>query len=757
MPKTERRKKELKEKKPRLGTIPRISERISNKWIFIVLFIVAYGVFYFFLREKLPFTPDFGSSDAFHSNVSFKYTLWQSLRKGILPFWTDKLAGGFPLIAETQIGAFFLPHYFIFPFFSIFSHAYIFLFAFHLFLLSSGIFMLLSLLSVQSFLSFLLAVTFTWCGAISFRWVHFNSLQVISLYPWLFWAYFNWNSTQKKRYTMLMTFIVCQMIFAGHMQTTFIALLGLIGTYLFLNYPLYFKKTVVFISSIFFGILLAAPQIAPTVLFSFYSTRSFTNSYQFVVSYLFNTKDLIGFFSSIGLGSPQYATYAIGKMGDRIYWENTPYLGELFILTIILAGIYSGIGHKKQPYIRIFLSLFIIFLLLAFGGDSPLYFLFGITPFNMFRTPARYLIGAVFFLILYASLLFKEIIKKRTIISLFIFIALSVNCYVLIKTAFSYNIFIDSKRLFSSLSTFSKIDSQSHYITFAGNEEWLKIFSTKGWKSNKDVETYLFINSALLPNSNLITGNSSFDVYTGGLKIRRNEYLKSLINDTLAQFTKRQDSNMGNRLEDMLQLYGIESIISFTPLYLPHFTPVQTVKKGTITATLFKNPLSKNNLFYVPQTVKSFSYLEDVENEIAQETVSERISFAESLPSGIKQDVQNVGVQIIKNEDHYVKSTIRAKDKKFIAIKKGWYPEWQLLIDGKENPIYKTNLIHMGFYIPKGSHTVELMYVPQSFYIGCGVALLGIIVAAFISRQSFRRSPPIRKATEKSSEALSRF
>ncbi|MCX6731361.1 MAG: hypothetical protein NTZ55_05950, partial [Candidatus Roizmanbacteria bacterium] len=162
MPKTSKKKKELRLKKPRFGTMPKISISARNKWMFIALFIVAYGIFFIVLKDKLPFTPDFGSSDAFHSNVSFKYYLWQSIRSGVLPFWTDKLSGGFPIIAETQIGAFFLPHFIIFPLFSTFSHAYMFLFAFHLLLLSVGMFLLLLLLQIPSLLSFLLALTLTW-------------------------------------------------------------------------------------------------------------------------------------------------------------------------------------------------------------------------------------------------------------------------------------------------------------------------------------------------------------------------------------------------------------------------------------------------------------------------------------------------------------------------------------------------------------------------------------------------------------------
>jgi len=399
------------------------------------------------------------------------------------------------------------------------------------------------------------------------------------------------------------------------------------------------------------------------------------------------------------------------------------------MLLLLIGSVYYFVMRKKQSFVHIFLLLSFIFLILAFGGDSPLYFLFGMFPFNMFRTPSKYLLVSVFFLILYASFIFKEIIKKQRIVLLFVYCALVVNCCILIRTAFNYHVFVDAQKLFSTLNKYSNISSDSSYFIFGGGEEWLKTFSARGWKTNKDRDPYLFMNSALLPNSNLIAGLSTFDVYTGGLKMRRSEYLKSTITTFLSEYSmKQEDETSSIKFEHFLQLYNIGTIISFKPLFLPHFNQIKSETKYGITITAMQNLESKSNLFYVPHTVKSLLYIEDVEKEIAQETVSEDNSFTESLPATIKQNARDVNIKIIKQNDQLLKSAIGTKEKKFIVVKKGWYPEWHLFIDGKESVIYKTNLIHMGFYVPSGHHIVEFVYIPTSFYVGCGTALLGIIV-----------------------------
>lgn len=597
-------------------------------------------------------------------------------------------------------------------------------------------FLLLTVLQIPSILSFLLALTFTWSGAISFRWVHFNFLQVISLVPLLFWAYFNWNGSGKKRYVFFISFLISQMIFAGHMQTTFIFLLGLVSTHLLLNYPFKLVKTLYFFCMVLVGFILAAPQIIPTVQFAIYSARSFTNSYQYVVSFLFNSRDLIGFFSSKAFGTPLNGTYgSLMTAGNRIYWENTPYIGELFLITLFLSALYYLFISKRQLHTWIFLLLSFIFLLFAYGGDSPFYFLFGLFPFNMFRTPSRYLLVSVFFLILFSGYILKSVVKKHTLLLIFVYCILIVNCIALVKTAFTYQLFIDSKQLLSTLKTYSTIiPVGSHYFTFGGNEAWYNTFSTKGWNTKQDIDTYLFLNSALLPNSNLINDLSTFDIYTGGLKMRRNEYIKSIILGSLTELTKEQQApTLGIKLEKMLQLYNIGTIISLQPLHLPHFTQIQSRSMNNTTITLWQNKEYKNNLFYVPNQIKSLSYLEDIEKEIAIETVSEKNTFAESISNTINQKDALLNVQILKNSDQHLKSVVTTPGNRYIAIKKGWYPEWHLYIDGKEFPIYKTNLIHMGFYISKGRHTIELIYIPTSFYVGCIIALFGVLIGAIIA------------------------
>ena len=77
--------------------------------IFIILLLVVSCLY--FARLFLPdlsifITPDSTLSDIINMNFSLKSILSQSLKNGEFPYWNWMIGNGFPLIGESQIGAF---------------------------------------------------------------------------------------------------------------------------------------------------------------------------------------------------------------------------------------------------------------------------------------------------------------------------------------------------------------------------------------------------------------------------------------------------------------------------------------------------------------------------------------------------------------------------------------------------------------------------------------------------------------------------
>src|SRR3989338_6217937 len=97
--------------------------------IFALLLIVCIFFFkLFYPHVSLFTTPEYNGSDTTNFNIPVKHVLWQAYRSGEVPLWEKGIGTGFPLLAETQIGYFFIPNiliYSLFPFAIAFNLGYV--------------------------------------------------------------------------------------------------------------------------------------------------------------------------------------------------------------------------------------------------------------------------------------------------------------------------------------------------------------------------------------------------------------------------------------------------------------------------------------------------------------------------------------------------------------------------------------------------------------------------------------------------------
>ena len=79
------------------------------------------------------------------------------------------------------------------------------------------------------------------------------------------------------------------------------------------------------------------------------------------------------------------------------------------------------------------------------------------------------------------------------------------------------------------------------------------------------------------------------------------------------------------------------------------------------------------------------------------------------------------------------------------------YPGWRATVDGKPAEILATNYILHGLSLPAGSHQVEMVYRPRSFYYGLTASLLTAVLVVLLFLR-YRRLFPVRKYTAESAD-----
>jgi len=78
---------------------------------------------------------------------------------------------------------------------------------------------------------------------------------------------------------------------------------------------------------------------------------------------------------------------------------------------------------------------------------------------------------------------------------------------------------------------------------------------------------------------------------------------------------------------------------------------------------------------------------------------------------------------------------VAAPGNAFLATAETHYPAWQAYIDGKQAPVYYTNVAFRGVFLPAGRHRVEMRYSPAEFEASALVSLAAALLLFFAARR----------------------
>lgn len=317
------------------------------------------------------------------------YPYWDAaataLRTGRVPFWNPELFMGAPLLANSQVGFFYVLNW---PFWLTLDapqavKATIIL---HVFIAAVGTYLAgRRLLDLSRVAALLAATLFALGGYLTAQVEHVNQLQGLAWLPWFFVALTPAlrSGASGRGFDLLASFPAASALFAlqlaaGHTQTAFISGVAA-GAWLLV---LLFQRSqragalralLVFGASAVFALALAAAQLAPTLELAGLSSRrgglSLAEALSFSWHPLHLTRSLL----------PAY--------GQSLFTEYVAFLPLTALALAIL-----GVRQWRKPFVLAFAVLALLGLLLALGRFNPAYWLLARLPgFDLFRAPARWL------------------------------------------------------------------------------------------------------------------------------------------------------------------------------------------------------------------------------------------------------------------------------------------------------------------------------------------------------------------------------
>lgn len=712
-------------------------DRLKRYWPY--LFLLLFTIIFFNKLLISPLSIFSTPGDIAYFNYPLKNFLAESLKNHQLPLWNSQIGTGFPILADSPVGTFYLPNLVLFYFFptsTAFNLSYIFLFV----TTSFGVYALCRTYQLSKFSSLFASLAFTFSGFFIARIIHTSFIQVVSLLPWGFWLIEKTIITQKKRYLFLFSFLISQLVFIGYLQAVIYSLTAqfiyFIVRIFLVNRPQtkILLKSVEFILMVLLGLGMAAVQIFPTLELLQHSTRSSGLNIAESFTWSGSPKILLMFFNPFFFGNLSKGTfYYHDTLG--FYWENVAYSG---LLTPFLAAASFFFVKKNRWLVVFFIFLVILSLLLAIGQYGPLHVIFTIPPLSYFRIPARFLFLSSFGFSILAALTIDALENKKIkilwILGLIFVIIISLDIF---KSWYSFN-------TYTKISQFEKKPDSVLFLkeyNFSGERVtslWPYLINpplkTKGGWANQN-EEYISNFFTLQPNVNLIFHTSSSDFYTSfttrRMQVFRDFYVAGIgrVNDENAEINKLA--------MNLLKLQNVGYIITHYSIKNDELETIYSLDSNSKSANytiyklrnhyprlrmVYQNVLVKN----VPELIEKMS---DVKTDFSKTVLLEK-------PITTKKGQGSFQVGKLVDNHTRLDFTVESDSDGFLVIADTYYPGWKAYVDGKETEILAANVNQRAVYLEKGEHHVVFSYEPKSLKIGLLITLVahGILLTIFASK-----------------------
>ncbi|OGG01845.1 hypothetical protein A2Z33_01170 [Candidatus Gottesmanbacteria bacterium RBG_16_52_11] len=714
--------------------------------LFIICISLLFHIRIFLPELSIYATHEVGINDIWHFNYPMKDLLSKSLHSYSLPVWTDLIGGGFPVLAEGQVGTFNLLNLTLFgllPTPWAYNIAYIALFS----ISGMGMFLFCRRKRISYTASLIASISFMFSGFFVSHISHFVLLQSAVFFPILVYSADILLEGKKYAGFIMFSLFLSQQIFSGFPQMVFISLLFIMfyGIFRSLAERIPVSRLILLCLAIAAGFFLSSAQIFPTYEMAKLSYRSVGLDVGELLYYKFPASHFLLFLSPFAFGNPQTGSYPTANLiNGSLFWESACYIG---ILPLLFAGI--GLWRwRRIPAGAFYLLALIFFGLLMIGGSGPLYFLLTMPGFSFFRFSSRYLLVFLFLLCVLAAYGFDFLIGnlKNTgrILKIIIpGVLISLVLFDLFRTWFSYHPVIPYSQFLpdpESAAVLKKTGSGTVYSFKSNSAVFEEYTSTLSGKLNR----YREYRNYLIPDSNILYGIPSVNYYAALFPTRIGEINALLGNEYMLESTPA--ARLTDASVRTLRIRNVSTVLSPLPLENDTLSPAVSpgirlpVSQRQLYIYRLNNTLPKYKAYTAlrpVRTLEDFSKIFvsrtfDESGELIVENEFPRISQTEQLKFSFFPEYYS---------GTYEKTAVEVNQDAILSVAKSYYPGWTAAVDGVPTAVFPVNLFNIGLLIPEGRHTVELRFEPDSVRTGIGITIAGYLIILLAILFRWKRRP----------------
>lgn len=720
---------------------------LKDHGFFIVAFTFTIAVF---LYPLISMKSSFLYGDNFVQFYPWFKCYSESIKHFSLPYWIREMGGGFPLMAEGQIGGYYplnLAIFFALPFKAAYNYSII------LHFILGGVFTYLYARKAGADKDggYLASLLFCFGSAYAGCFYNIITLHTLVWFPLALLLFEIFFDNGQFRYIILAGLTLGMQFLAGFVQ------MAAYSAFFYLAYFLYRAvlirsgvKKVVFSVVLFFVscIVVASPQLILTFQMASLSGRK-NPTIGFALWRSFSPLGLLG------LVFPQALSFS-----------TTHFYVGIVSLAFIIYGFYVA---RRSPLMKAVILILFLSIFFAFGWFNPVYVLMlKMTKLYFFRNPSKFLFFGAFALSIISGLGYTNLFKdddvegRSRIVFLFrsILIASAAAFFItkysllLLKPKiidlghslvenFIYNKPHHRYPLSYYLSNFDSL-----YGTILSGFSFSDIFTIISWLF---IIVAIFIIPILIEKrmralciSLIFIDLAVFSFY--GIGYRGN----------LASFTTLSPEAPGifNILKSDPEIfrilpfgiksgklpnwsipnanaiYGLDSVACYTPLagesYKNRFAGLEIVDDSLGLKMPDEKAIGENlenirfmNVKYIISNMAlNANFLEEIKTEKGAflyrlKDHFPRVFFSRDIDKGFKA-LSLSGIKISSYKNGLLELEINAGDNGFIVFSENYYPGWRVYVDGKEKELIRVKGFLQGVAIENGSHKIRFVYEPYA-------------------------------------------
>jgi len=704
---------------------------VKTHWPLLIVFLLII-VFYWpvLTLQALPYSGDLQGSDLTDINYPLRFIAHESLLAGEIPFWSDLISNGYPVLAESEAAFFYPPN----VFFSLVSPSFLAAFnwslVFHLLLAAFFFYSLARVFKIEPLPAALGAFIFVFSSFFVVRLKYTNMVMSMAWLPLQFWLLEKFVQERKFFFLWWLSPIIALQILTGHAQIPYYALFGL-ATYLMIRlfnftseswkkWKVFIIKALgVFLLTAILGAAIAALQVLPALELSEYSWREGGLTFEESTMSPYHPRNFVTWLMPYFFGNPAEVTYLYDfrETIDRIglFWEVVTYIGVLPFLVSIMGATY--LVRKRKSWGIGLLGVILVGVFLGLGKYSPIYELAWeyLPGMSFFRVPSRFFLLTIFALSVTAAYgfgyLFNKIKSKFQSknfykFTLIIIIVLVVGDLFIFARRYNTNINADNwLREPRSVEFLNQDTAPFKIYGYGGEFSWGHIWQQSGgWLG--DFSLFLNHREIIEPNFNVLWDVASIDDLTSQ-KLKKNLRLERIArqvwikpDEARINFPRDRRVEFRDEFVNVLRVQGVRYILTFFKLESPALSLVQRIN--------FPGNMLPLDIYEIENPLPLAYWAEEIERVSTDESLISDVKYIEKLAVAdfsasnfalleIPDEVEELdyGPGQVKIVDWRAVEKIfdvQAMGPGFIIISNSFYPGWQAWVDGQRENKRKKQL-----------------------------------------------------------------